>query len=415
MKSVVKTLTTGLVLGASLVGCGPDALCPGVSSVDDVLASTCGVTATPDAASTQCTPAPGTICTVVGTGEAGIGTNGVIGTQSRIYLPQDVLVAQDGRDAYFIDWNNHVIRALRSDGRVYTVLGTGELSDGDDPPEMPMAMPMPQPALRTRLNHPTGMTWDAQGRMLVAAWHNSKIKRFNPSTMMVEDICGTGGRNFRGDGGPAMAAILDLPVGVAVNAAGDVFIADQANQRIRRVDGAGNINTIVGTGMRGYGGDGGPALMALLNNPIGQAAAPAGRIAVDSVGNLLIADTGNNRIRRVTPDGTITTLAGTGMAGHAGDNGPAAMAELNGPADIEVSSNGTLYIADTQNSCVRSIDSTGTIRTVAGVCGMRGFRGDGESPTTALLDRPYGVGTDSSGRLWIADTYNQRVRVILPR
>jgi sugar lactone lactonase YvrE len=192
----------------------------------------------------------------------------------------------------------------------------------------------------------------------------------------------------------------------------ELYIADQANQRIRRVDSMGNINTVVGTGMPGFSGDGGPALMAQLNNPVGQAAAPAGRIVFDTSGNLYIADTGNHRVRRVDASGVITTVAGNGTAGTSGDGGPATNAQLNAPADVEIGPDGTLYIADTQNSCVRAVGTNGNIRTVAGICGMRGFFGDGGSPTTALLDRPYGVESDSFGNLWISDTYNQRIRLV---
>lgn len=416
----MKTLTTllaGLALAAA--GCGPSAQCPEIASIDDALASTCGLgpAPTPDAGATACTPAPGTICTVVGTGEAGFGDDNLPGPRTRIYLPQDVVVAPDGRAVYFLDWNNHIIRALLPSGIVRKVVGKGELTD-DDTPEGPVMGT--QPALDVRLNHPTHMTFDAQGRMLIAAWHNSKIKRVlnldpeRPTQAVVEDLCGTGARSFRGDGGPAIMAALDLPVAVAISPAGETYIADQANQRIRRVDGAGMITTVVGTGTRGYAGDEGPAAMAQLNNPVGQAAAPAGRITFDARGNLYIADTGNNRVRRVTPAGMITTVVGTGAAGAAGDGRAATDAQLSGPTDVEVGPDGTLYIADTQNSCVRSVGADGVIQTVAGRCGTRGFEGDGASPRAALLDRPYGVAVHGNN-LYIADTYNQRVRVVVLR
>jgi sugar lactone lactonase YvrE len=228
---------------------------------------------------------------------------------------------------------------------------------------------------------------------------------------MITPVCGTGARGFGGDGMAALTAVLDLPVGIAISPSNELYIADQANQRIRRVDAMDNITTIVGTGMRGYAGDDGPAAMALLNNPVGQAAAPAGRIVFDSTGNLFIADTGNHRVRRVDRAGMITTVAGNGTPGTRGDGGPAAMAELNGPTDVEIGPDGTLFIADTQNSCVRAVGADGNIRTVAGQCGRRGSSGDGMAPTAALLDRPYGVETDTQGNLWISDTYNQRVRL----
>ncbi len=399
-------------------GCGNGNPCPGVSTLDDELASTCGEpVAAADAGTTACTPRPGTICTVVGTGTAGAGTNNVLGTLTDTYLPQDVAVAPDGRDAYFVDWNNHVIRVLHaSDQTVQTVVGSGELSDADSYTAT-TANTTPSPALNERLNHPTGIVFDPTGRMIIAAWHNSKLKRVtlnpDPTMNMIVDICGTGARSYGGDNGPALLAALNLPVQTAVAPDGTVWLADQANQRIRRVDGAGIITTVVGNGTAGYTGDNGPATMAELNNPVGQAAAPAGRIVFDSTGNLYIADTGNNAVRRVDTHGIITTVAGTGMAGYSGDGGPATMAEINGPADVAIGPDGTLFIADTQNSCVRSVTADHTIHTVAGRCGTNGFGGDGGSPTAALLNRPFGIDVDASHRIWIADTYNQRIRVVL--
>lgn len=407
-----------LTVAALAVSCTSDP-CAEILTEDQALASTCGLAndAPPTPPNTACTPRAGTICTIIGNGEAGVGVDGIAGTASRTYLPQDMTLGPDGR-LYFLDWNNHVVRMQAPDGTVRTVVGTGELSDGVDPPIPPGAPRVPSPALRFRLNHPTNIAFDPQGRMLIAAWHNSMIKRVTNVGMansMIEDLCGTGGRNFGGDGGPAINAVLDLPVGVLVSPSGEVLIADQANQRIRRVDGMGVINTIVGNGMAGFAGDNGPALMAQLRNPIGQAANPAGRIDMDSVGNLYIADTGNNVIRRVSASGMITTFAGTGTAGATGDGGPATMAALNQPTDVEVGPDGTVYIADTHNSCVRAVGMDGNIRTVAGRCGMRGFAGDGGSPTLAQLDRPNGVETDTAGRLFIADTYNQRIRVVVMR
>jgi sugar lactone lactonase YvrE len=159
-----------------------------------------------------------------------------------------------------------------------------------------------------------------------------------------------------------------------------------------------------------FGGDGGPAMDARFSLPVGQSADPAGRIAFDADGNLFLADTGNNRIRRIAPDGTVTTVAGSGTAGTAG--GPALMAELNQPVDVEVAPDGTLYIADTQNSCIRALGTDGNLRTVAGRCGERGFEGDGASPEQALLDRPYGIALNAAGDLYIADTHNNRIRIV---
>ncbi len=406
-------LATALV--ALAAGCGTPDPCASVRTVEDALASTCGVQNDPRPTNTTCTPSPGTICTVVGNGEAGQSADGTMGPQARTYLPLDVTMGPDNQRAYYLDWNNHIVRELGLDGRVRTVAGTGELQDGEDPPVPPGTPRHSEPALRQRLNHPTHMVFDPQGRLLIAAWHNSMIKRVTnvgQAGAMIEDLCGTGARAFGGDGGPAIDARLDLPVAIALSPSGDVYISDQANQRIRRIDGSGVITTFAGNGMRGYAGDNGPALMAQLNAPIGQAAPPSSRIELDARGNLYLADTGNNVIRRIdTATGVITTFAGTGTAGLAGDGGPATMAQLNGPTDIDVAPDGTVYIADTQNSCVRAVGADGNIRTVVGRCGTRGFAGDGLPVAQALLDRPYGIEVDTQGRLWIADTHNQRIRV----
>lgn len=413
-----------LVSLAASLGCGGADPCASVRTIDEALVSRCGEEGDrPPPAVAACTPAAGTICTVIGTGEAGIGTENVQGTLSRAYLPVEVLIGPDGQRLYYIDWNNHTIRERAPSGVVRTIAGTGELQDGTDPPIAPGTPRRPERALRHRLNHPTHMVFDPQGRMIVAAWHNSIVKRLtnvgrtadgDDTPSMFEDLCGTGARSFGGDDGPALDAALDLPVGVALGANGDLFISDQANQCIRRVDPNGHITTFAGIPrMAGYSGDNGPASMATFRNPVGQAAPPAARIEIDRVGNLYFADTGNHVIRRIAPNGVITTIAGNGSAGAAGDGLPATQAQLNGPTDIDVAPDGTLYIADTQNSCVRRVGADGRIQTVVGRCGMRGFAGDGRPVAEALLDTPYGIEVDSSGRLWIADTYNQRVRVVL--
>jgi sugar lactone lactonase YvrE len=229
--------------------------------------------------------------------------------------------------------------------------------------------------------------------------------------MMIEAVCGTGMRGFAGDNMPAFNAVLDLPVGIALSPSGELYIADQANQRIRRVNAMDVIATVVGNGTSGFSGDNGPAAAAQINNPTGQSAVPAGRIVFDSIGNLFIADTGNHRIRRVDPNGTITTVAGTGNPGTMNETGPATLAELNNPSDVEIGPDGTLYIADTLNSCVRAVGSDGMIRTVVGRCGQRGSSGDGGPVAEALLNWPFGLDTDKQGNLWIADTFNHEVRI----
>lgn len=365
-----------------------------------------------------CDRVPGHICTVAGTGIAGDGADGLGPLATRLYLPQDVTVAPepDGR-LFVVDWNNHRIRVVDHDGVMRIVAGAGELGPSVDDPSS------------NRLNHPTGVTFDASGgaatlgQMVVAAWHNSRVKTVDLSTGEIVDVCGNGKRGFGGNGGPAATATLDLPVAVAFDRAGNLLISDQANQMIRRVDRAtGIIETIAGSGHCADAvnplpcvlNDGGPATSAAFHFPIGQAAFPGGRIALDTQGNIYVADTHHFRLRRIeAATGIIDTFAGNGTWGFAGDGGSAKEAQLGRLTDVAVGHDGEIYIADTDNHCVRVVSPDGVISTFAGRCGQRGFGGHNSPATEALLNRPYGVEVDASGDVYIADTHNQRVRVVL--
>jgi hypothetical protein len=275
----------------------------------------------------------------------------------------------------------------------------------------------------------------------VAAWHNAKLKAFDPDTGKLLDRCGSGARDYLGDGGPcfgddnAQLVALDLPSSVVEDEVGNVFIADQANQVVRRIDADGIVTTVVGSCPKGgfgcpdgvgYSGDDGPANVAKLDNGFGQWVMPAGKLAFGPDGYLYIADTFNNVIRRVAPgsDGVlgsgdaaeevIETFAGTGKAGSKGDGGPASKAQLFRPTDVAWSPSGELFIADRGNHCVRRIDTDGVITTVAGQCGVPGSSGDDGPATQAFLDEPFGVAFSPDGTLYIADTLNHRIRKVLP-
>lgn len=350
--------------------------------------------------------------------------------------PMDATIGPDGR-LYIVDWNGHKIRVLGGDGMVAFVAGTGVEGDACENSNDDGTCP----ATSAELNHMTDVTFDADENLIVAAWHNAKIKRIDFSANVMGDLCGTGNRQFAGDGGPCESegtdlVAFDLPSSVAYDAAGNLFISDQANQIIRRLDTNGIVTTVVGncpgeTGefgcseAQGYEGDGGPALNAKLNNRLGQGTDPQGKIAFDSEGNLTIADTRNHCIRKVIPgsDGIIgdgdsdeeiiTTVAGMGDSGSSGDGGAATEAQLNTPTDVEIADDGTLYIADTGNNCIRKVDSSGIISTVAGQCGEEGaFSGDGGLATEAELNSPYGIELDANGNLLIADSLNYRIRVV---
>ena len=351
-----------------------------------------------------CVAANGVICTIAGTGIAGDGDNDMPATATRLYLPQDITIAPDGR-LFIVDWNNHHVRARQPDGTLRIVAGIGE----------PLS---PEDAGAGGLHHPTHVSFDASGRLVVAGWHIDRIKAVDLASGEMVDICGNGTRGFAGDGGSAAAATLNLPVAAVFDPGGNMIVADQGNGRLRRVDQATQlIATIAGVGPCAEPacpplGDGGPALSARLSSAEGESARPAGRIDLDTMGNLLIADTTNPRVRKINSAGIITTLAGSGEIGASGDGGPATGPALNGPADVASGSDGAVYIADTGNSCVRVVRPNGIIDTVAGTCGSPGFAGDGGPATGGKLNRPGGIALDAVGNLYIADTHNQRVRVV---
>ncbi|HEV8324694.1 MAG TPA: hypothetical protein VG389_23960 [Myxococcota bacterium] len=375
----------------------------------------------------KCHGDPDTVCTIVGTGEAGLDRHeGTPALDSVVYLPQDITFLPDG-NLVVVDWNNARIRELdMASDTVSTIAGTGISSDGP-----------PGPALSSGLNHMTTVTFDGRGGLLIAAWHNSRVKRLDLSTNIIEFLCGDGLRAFAGDGGPAEKAELDLPVAVVVDSNGNVLIADQANNRIRMIDGSGIIDTVAGTGL-GTGVDpvtmmpnpeclgasptgtadcfiDGDLTVASLNNPRGQAAEPGGRLTIDVNDIIYIADTANNAIRRLDIAGNeMVTIAGLGPdeGGFSGDGGPAVEARLNRPSDLEIEPDGTLYIADTNNHCIRSIDPDGTIDTVAGVCGSTGELKDGDDRRATLFNRPFGLTMGPDGNLYVADTAHNVIRVV---
>ena len=347
----------------------------------------------------------GRIETFAGTGDAGKGPEEASLRRAVFYLPQDLTYGPDGR-LYILDWNNHRVRVV-TDGRISTLIGTGELGDA--------------PAGRAReigLNHPTHISFDPFGRLILSAWHNSMILRYDFATDYIEPICGTGERTYSGDDGPAAQATINLPSATAFDPLGRMYISDQENQRIRLVDIDGTISTVVGTGEPGFSGDGGPADQARIYAPIGQAAPPTSRIATDEFGNLYIADTFNNRIRKVDyATGIITTIAGNGnptpylTSGR--EEGAAALdVALNWPCDVAIDSEGRVFVADTFNHCVSYIDLDGALYTAAGQCGKSGDTGDGGPPQAALLNRPYGIELDPDDNLYIADTRNHRIRLV---
>jgi sugar lactone lactonase YvrE len=250
---------------------------------------------------------------------------------------------------------------------------------------------------------PAGLAVDGLGNLFVADWPADRIYRVDASTGAITTVAGTGREGYDGDGGPATQALLAYPVDVKVDAAGNLFVADSENDRIRRVDGStGIIRTVVGGGT---GSDGGPANQALLSDPRG--------VALDAAGNLYLTDALRHRVRRVNSrTGVITTVAGTGQEGYGGDGGPATQARLSEPWGIAVDEMGNVYVADSGNNRIRRIDgSTGRITTVAGT-GEYGYSGDNGPATRAQIYYPTGVAVGESGIIYICDSNNSRIRAV---
>ncbi|MCA9651083.1 MAG: hypothetical protein H6712_34765 [Myxococcales bacterium] len=413
----------------------------------------------------SCDPTtPGILCTIAGNGDNGYDRNAddlaIPALEAKFSLPQDTLTASDGT-IYILDWNNHRLRALLDDGKIHWVAGRGELGGSLDDPA------------NGDFNHPTNIIFDHGGENIVmAAWHNSKIRVVNRATGMVSDTCGDGKRAYFGDDGPALTSSLDLPASIAFDPAGDLVIMDQANQVLRRVDAAGDIHRLAGRcvvdaappngpgacpeGVEptacpdgpngpsgkavcgepdpmdpaalmdlcskpctpGYSGDEIPATELRMSQPFGQSASPAGRIVYDPEGNLYFADTGNHLIRMIDTAGVVHRVAGVPpvdgvpRSGYSGDGGPATEAMLSFPVDLAFGDDGTLYLTDVRNHCVRAIDPDGIISTVVGICGEHGYEGDGGAPEDALLNLAFGI-EYADGTLVISDTGNNVIRSVL--
>ncbi|WP_207387496.1 protein kinase domain-containing protein [Protofrankia symbiont of Coriaria myrtifolia] len=338
-------------------------------------------------------PRPATIITVAGTGVAGFSGDNGPATAADLSKPDDPLVDNTGA-VYFTDTGNNRIRRIGADGIITTVAGTGTYGfSGDN-----------GPAAQAHFATPTDVARDRAGNLYIADTDNNRIRRINV-VGTVTTVAGTGTPGYSGDGGPATAAQLAKPTSVLVDADGTLYIADTGNHRIRRIGTNDVITTVAGSGTSGYSGDGGPATAAQLARP--------GGLAADTAGNLYIADNANNRIRRVSSDGVIITVAGSGTSGYSGDGGPATAAQLANPGSVAVTDDGRVYIADTDNNRVRRVDADGVITTVAG-SDEAGYSGDGGPATAARLCEPNGLGLDTTERLlYITDNCNDRIRRVM--
>ena len=259
-------------------------------------------------------------------------------------------------------------------------------------------------ALAAQLDRPTAMALDASGNLYIVDANNRKVRRVTPGGI-ISSFAGTGMPGVSGDGGPATAALFDAPSAVALDAAGNLYVADYNNHDVRKVGTTGIITTFAGVGTAGSAGDGGPATAAQLDNPCG--------MAWDHVGNLYIADRSNHKIRQVAPDGTIRTFAGSGVAGSAGDLGAATSAQFNAPVAVALDAASNLYVADYFNNKIRKVTPGGIVSTWVGT-GAAGASGDGGPATAAQLAGPNGVAVDAAGNLYIADLGNDKIRKVTP-
>ena len=330
----------------------------------------------------------GTITTIAGTGTAGSSGDGGPATSAKIFARG---VAVDGQGNVYIGADSRV-RKVSPGGTITTIAGTGTPGNTGDG----------GPATSARLFSSDWVAVDGQGNVYIADGFFNRVRKVSPAGTITA-FAGTGAFGFSGDGGPATSARLNEPHGVAVDRQGNVYIADEGNNRVRKVSPGGTITTIAGTGTGGCAGDGGKATSAQLSFPAG--------VAVDGQGNVYIA--GGvlcPRVRKVSPGGTITTIAG-GKIGKSGDGGPATSAWLWDPRGVAVDGQGNVYIADNGDSRVRKVNPSGTITTFAGT-GSGGFSGDGGPATSARVRGPWGVAVDGRGNVYIGDGGNSRVRKV---
>jgi uncharacterized protein (TIGR03437 family) len=283
----------------------------------------------------------GIMTTAAGTGVASPGVDGTVAAATTLMNPMGVAVDQSG-NLLIAETGAHRIRQVTADGRIWTILGTGVAGLG---PELMLPN-------QTQLRSPRGLCVSRTGILYVVDTANHRVLE-SPSGGLVFTAAGNGAPGAAGDGGLARLAQLDQPSACTVDSAGNLYIADTYNHRIRKVDGSGTISTVAGAGVAGDGGDEGPATAGSLNGPRG--------VAADDNGNIYISDTGNNRVRQVTPDGVIHTIAGTGVAGFAGDGGPALAALMDTPGGILLDGAGDLYFADSNNNRIRRLVPNGTV------------------------------------------------------
>lgn len=345
-----------------------------------------------------CAEESGVACTWAGkAGVEGFNGDGLDKLDTELYWSMDLSFSPDGT-VWFIDWNNHLVRRVLLDGTVKTYVGwIDPIFPGDG---------VPGPAERSaegvlgtdvQLNHPTDLAIAADGKILVMAWHNHKLRELDPITGNVRILAGAGG-GYAGDGATTMGALFKQPKSLELDAQGNMYILDQQNFRIRKIEhGSNAMSLIAGNGMQGSEGDGGPAVDAKLFFEAGSNPEPSGGLVLHD-GKIYVAETLSNRIRSIDmTTGMIDTLLGP-------------EAGLNHPRDLEIGPEGDLYIADTDNNVIRAVNlSTKAMRVVAGTGELGLDPEDGLPALQTKLARPFGIEFDPAGNLYICDTINSRI------
>lgn len=330
------------------------------------------------------------IATIAGTTVAGFSGDNGPATAAQLYGPLGIAVDSAG-NIYFADRFNDRVRKINTTGTITTIAGTG--TGGYNGDEIA--------ATTAQLNDPFGVAVDNAGNVYVADHSNHRVRKIS-NLGIITTVAGTGTGGYNGDDIAATTAQLNEPRGVAVDKFGHLFIADQANNRVRQITlSTGIISTIAGNGTQGFSGDGGPATAAMLNGPYAMAA--------DTFHNLYICDVDNQRIRKINWAGVITTVAGTGVGSYNTDGIPATNAQLNEPIGIAINAGGEIFIADAWNERIRKISLDGIISTYAGI-GTAGMGLDSVSATACAFYYPYGIAINSAGNVYICDQGNQRIR-----
>lgn len=346
----------------------------------------------------------GNIETIAGQGPTGFGFEGDGGPAKAAKLGFITAIATDKmNNVYVTDGAANVVRKINSaDGKISTIAGTFLGFNVVDP--TPYAGDGGS-ANNAHLNFPLGIAVDHIGNVIIVDGGNGVIRKIDATTGIISTVAGTGAQGFTGDDGPATSATFFNPYDVAVDGQNNIYIADAGNNAIRKITIAtGIITTLAGLGQdeAGYSGDNGPATSAKLNYPTG--------VAVDQMGNIYIADA--NHVIRKIHDGIITTVAGNGIAGYTGDGGAATNSSLKYITRVAVDEDGNIYIADAGNTVIRKVTvATGIITTYAGN-GVYGYAGDGGAAVSANLAAPWDLVLDGKGNLYIADTNNSAVRVV---